>query len=300
MSKAQSFALVSGPVNDRCICTLPSGDIVYLARDWNIYRLSLPPNAPSDDSAPGATLLSPQAQGYIKEWCDPDDTVTPHMRFFADSALLWIWAMGKANVPVAFVFDTRDRSFSGPVHDPPLMFADQPEGQAVICGASVDGRPLYFDPSGLVPVGDVLNSASATPTFATPTTATLIEGEHIAGFGSTLAVWTRSARILCLQWNWFDPMPSLPRKTILAVRVQFLPGSAGLLCVSAESDVEVSGVRNSSSNYYGEVYGRSDHIVPLMVSGRFFRLGLSVVCAEGRYCVIRNVEINPAEAGQFN
>lgn len=300
MSASQSFDLVSGPVNARCIAPMPDGNIIYLGRDWNLYRLTLPANAATDESAPGASLVAPQAQGYIAGWCDTRDTVTPHVRYFADANLLWIWVNGLANVPVAFIFDPRDGTISGPLHDPPIAFCDQPEGCAVLTGITPDGRPLYWDPSGQVPAGDVLANASATPTYATPTTAALSEGELISGVRSDLSVWVTDARVGYFLWNWFDPSPEYPRKTLLSVRFQTLPNSAGLVCVTVESDTVENGARVSDAVYYGEVYGRTDHLVPIMVSGNCFRIGVTVVCAAGRSCAIRNFQYHWAPAGTNN
>jgi len=284
------LSLVSGALSHETISAWTDARMMFLSRDYGIYQLELPSLSQKASSVPFGNLVVPQSNEFFSRYVDTLDS--EHAVGLADhlNELWWIWLRSKEGRQICFVYDMRTSGICGPIDSPQIAHATRIDmDDSRIIGADLSGN-IYacntrneFDEREAMlptPVGNLEQSRIAVNTVPSN-----LEGIPIAVTGSGQSQKALiNAGLMRLATPWTDFGAPNYTKAVYAVRFTTFKNSVGEVTITVRND---DGKAITKS--YGDVYGKTDHQLLLMIPGKLFQVEFQIMYGSGLPFGIRSI-----------
>ncbi|MFZ5805794.1 MAG: hypothetical protein ACOY3I_01110 [Verrucomicrobiota bacterium] len=279
-------SILSSPLNQRVGAHWTNGYYYYLGQDFNLYRIQALPR--DVNAKPIDTLASEKIKGCIREYANTTDAIFPHGAVDYVNGLWWIWVRAKFGGCAAFAFDFASSELTGPFYLP--QFA------AVTQISSSDGRMIGVTARGEIFVWDLRKLADSFYQFQngsgialTDSSATSYGAQDYRGFGVLHLPNEKSVlkgNLIRLQTGWINFGAPESEKCFYEFSWTVVKNSSGIvyLCLEADDDIQ-------QYIYYGEVFGKERHHVPVLFNGNAARVTFNVWTQDGKDFAVRDWSI---------
>lgn len=269
------LSLVSGALSYETISAWTDARMMFVSRDYGIYQLELPSLSQKASSVPFGNLVVPQSNEFFSRYVDTSDN--QHAIGLADhlNELWWFWLRSKEGRQICFSYDVRTQGICGPTDSPQLAHAvkfDMSDSRFV--GSDLKGNLFWcntrvqFDEKEALLPQPTGNLESYRVPMTTNVSATAIEGIPISVSGSGASAKALfSAGLLRFATPWFDLGTPNLTKGIYAVRFTTFANSVGEVTFTIRNDKG-----QAITKYYGDVYGKTDHQLLVMIPGKLFQI----------------------------
>lgn len=291
------FALAIGAMNSQTVITWTNGAQYYLGRDLTIYTLTQPVTDARSD-VPDFNLPFPQITNYLKQYCDPTDTVYPNGVVDSLNKEWWLWLRGTVGNMQAFVINLEQNQVTGPIDFPQFMaslFLDA--GDTRVIGMDMAGNLLWMDFAQPFTLSETFNNNSALTLYpATTPVDNTLDGFGICQVYSTPQnEYVQKAQAIRFQTPWMNLNGADSKKGLYSIQFQCVEGSAGIVNITAFNDKGQSVTRT-----YGDVFNYTNpHKILLGISGSLVQFLMTVIVADDLPFALRSVTFTFEELGEY-
>lgn len=274
------LSLVSGALSYETISAWTDAKMMFVSRDYGIYQLELPSLSQKASSVPFGNLVVPQSNEFFSRYVDTSDN--QHAIGLADhlNELWWFWLRSKEGKQICFLYDVRTQGIFGPTDTPQLAHATKFDASdSRFVGADLSGNLYWcntrvqFDEKEALLPASTGNLDSYRIAITTPASGQAIEGipYAVTGTGASAKVLPK-AGLLRFATPWFDLGAPNLTKAIYAVRFTTFANSVGEVSVTIRNDKN-----QAITKVYGDVYGKTDHQLLIMLPGKLFQIEMRVL-----------------------
>jgi len=284
------LSLVSGALSHETISAWTDARMMFLSRDYGIYQLELPSLSQKASSVPFGNLVVPQSNEFFSRYVDTLDS--NHAVGLPDhlNELWWFWLRSKEGRQICFVYDMRTEGLCGPIDAPQIGHVTRISmDDSRIIGADLNGnlyacttRSEFDERESMLPYSSNNLEQARIPASTAPTN---LEGIPIAitGFGGSQKALV-NAGLMRLATPWTDFGIPNYTKAVYAIRFTTFKNSVGEVTIIVRNDKG-----QAISKAYGDVFGRTDHQLLLMLPGKLFQIEFQVMFGAGLPFGIRSI-----------
>lgn len=284
------LSLVSGALSHETISAWTDARMMFLSRDYGIYQLELPSLSQKASSVPFGNLVVPQSNEFFSRYVDTLDS--NHAVGLPDhlNELWWFWLRSKEGRQICFVYDMRTEGLCGPIDAPQIGHVTRISmDDSRIIGADLNGnlfacttRSEFDERESMLPYSSNNLEQARIPASTAPTN---LEGIPIAitGFGGSQKALV-NAGLMRLATPWTDFGIPNYTKAVYAIRFTTFKNSVGEVTIIVRNDKG-----QAISKAYGDVFGRTDHQLLLMIPGKLFQIEFQVMFGAGLPFGIRSI-----------
>jgi hypothetical protein len=284
------LSLVSGALSHETISAWTDARMMFLSRDYGIYQLELPSLSQKASSVPFGNLVVPQSNEFFSRYVDTLDA--EHAVGLADhlNELWWFWLRSKEGRQICFVYDMRTDGICGPIDAPQIGHVTRIDlDDSRIIGADLNGnlyacntRNEFDERESMLPYSASNLEQSRVPVSTAPDN---LEGIPVAitGTGVTQKALI-NAGLLRIATPWTDLGAPNYTKAVYAIRFTTFKNSVGEVTITVRNDKG-----QAITKTYGDVFGKTDHQLLLMIPGKLFQVELQVMYGAGLPFGIRSI-----------
>lgn len=279
--------ILSAPMNEQAGVNWNNGYYYYLGNDFNLYRIH---TLPTDREAkPIDSLVSDKISGYIREFADVTDSISPHTALDSVNRIWWIWVRSRFEGFISFAFDFDKNELTGPFYFP--QFA------GVTSISPSDGRFIGATTRGELFVWNLKKLSTSSLQFSNTSGVQLVDShstsidpENYQGFGILFFKNGKSllkAQTLRLQTGWMNFEKPEIQKGFYEFHWTTVKNSSGIVFLRFETDERIF-----KNIYYGDVFGKEHHKVLTLLYGHALRVTFTALLEDDKDFAVRDWSIN--------
>ena len=284
------LSLVSGALSHETISAWTDAKMMFLSRDYGIYQLELPSLSQKASSVPFGNLVVPQSNEFFSRYVNTLDS--NHAVGLPDhlNELWWFWLRSKEGRQICFVYDMRTEGLCGPIDAPQIGHVTRISmDDSRIIGADLNGnlyacntRSEFDERESMLPYSSTNLEQARISASTAPTN---LEGIPIAitGSGGSRKALI-NAGLMRVATPWTDLGVPNYTKAVYAIRFTTFKNAVGEVTIIVRNDKG-----QAISKAYGDVFGKTDHQLLLMIPGKLFQVEFQVMYGAGLPFGIRSI-----------